>query len=164
MKKRLALLFLSALMAGCIPWPHVNQIAPAVTGVVVKNGQPVQGALVYWHPRYPPNADACSASEVATKTNEEGRFQLREERDFEMFVMMGDPIMSWTICIELEGVMYTGWREFSMGYAPVKVSITCDLSAAATQSNGDSGLCHIDAEQSIQPNDSTAASRRQSRG
>ena len=164
MKKPAAFLLLPSALTACMPWPHINQIAPSVTGTVLRNGEPVSGALVYWHPRYPLRSEECSASKSPTTTDSSGGFLLRQERDFEMFIMMGDPIMSWTICIESNGTMYTGWRTFSMGYAPEKVRVICDLSGPIEKTYGGQGICRIDAEQGVQPDVSAAASRRQSRG
>ncbi|KAA8997644.1 DUF4198 domain-containing protein [Affinibrenneria salicis] len=144
MKTVLTAIGCSLLLSGCLPIPHVNQIAPEVTGVVLRNGQPAPGVVIYWHTRYAPTETACAASPVSVTTDAQGRFQLEGERELFLFSAMGDPLMSWTICLQDAGTMYTGWRSFHLGYAEKQVHMVCDLATPLRPEQKDRGLCDID--------------------
>jgi hypothetical protein len=106
------------LVSGCVPWPHRETVVPEIAGVITLNGEPAAGIQVYLHkrialtePRTP-----CSESKNATITDNEGRFQFGEVDKLFMFLVIGDPISLWAVCISHNGAAINGWRSSGIGY------------------------------------------------
>ncbi|MFT4269145.1 MAG: hypothetical protein QM586_18330 [Xenophilus sp.] len=139
---RLATLALALVCAGCVPWPHSVQIAPTVSGVVLDHGRPAPGVLVHWHTGdLRPAGDGCRPSPSQVRTDAQGRFHLEGKKDFRTFSMMGDRLIAWRICIERDGVIYTGWQARAMGAAPEQVRMRCDFSDGGSAGGG---ICRSD--------------------
>ncbi len=138
---RYLLVGLACLLGGCLPIPHFDRVVPAITGVVTRHGVPVEGASIYLHRRFPPSAENCSASPDRVQTDATGHFAVGPDSDFRFFVTMGDPITTWTLCIEHLGTLYIGWQNFEMGYAEAKITLTCELSTTVQERGNGRGVC-----------------------
>ena len=87
-------------LAGCIPWPHFESDQHAASGVVVRGGAPVAGAVVQtcsyssWHEAPTDPAD-CLVHDVLT-TGPDGAFRIPERHHFE-WVIFGEAELPVTI-------------------------------------------------------------------
>jgi hypothetical protein len=131
---------LAACLAGCFPsWPRMT---PGVDGLVLREGQPVQGASVYMV-SWPRNGE-CKSSPLMAVTSSTGQFSIRGTRQFE-WAVYGDRLASWAVCIREAGVWYMGYEQSSMGSPPSKVALTCELADTPETHRGSRwarGLCH----------------------
>src|SRR5688572_13761854 len=92
-----ALLALSVVMAGCVPFPHRYQHTPHITGTVRDADSPAVGTrigLAYY------GGDPCSNAEVETTTDDRGRFDFPGERRVRLYVMAAPAhsLESWAFC------------------------------------------------------------------
>jgi hypothetical protein len=138
--RNLVALSMSVLVGGCIPWPHSERAVPAISGIVTFAGVPVSGATVFVHRNLPLNADSCPDSPHHVKTNEAGRFAVDSVDELHFFVVIGDPISTWAICINSGGATYVGWRNSELGYARERADLNCELTEATEGGRG-RGVC-----------------------
>ncbi|MBT1063891.1 hypothetical protein KJY73_09925 [Bowmanella sp. Y26] len=122
-----------------------------VEGVVLLNGQPVQGAEVI--SSYDWSAKNEKKSKTV-KTDENGKFHFPEWKSqclLSLFFPM-QPVISQKIIIIHNGNEYTAWRNIKnsygngdeVGVSPIK--ITCNLESRFSEKhkNGHYGICHLD--------------------
>ena len=146
---RLILIFFSAaLLNGCLPIPHSDQIAPNITGTVTMKGVPQAGIPVYFEPRCHfglVEQHICETTGRKTLTNDQGRFTFKGVRNFSFFITLGDPGGCWEICFQREGRTITGLNDQWFGmYPPKETQIECDLALSDQKRLGQEnarGLC-----------------------
>ena len=126
-------------LTACVPAPRTVQVFPAITGVVLQAGQPVAGARI--SAASEAGERGCADAEPGAVTDRAGRFVLAPDRDLRWFLSLGDPLSSWIVCIEHEGVHYLGWHSRSLGYAPRAVEMECDLDAPIVERGTGAGVC-----------------------
>ncbi len=146
-KARLLLLLLMLTMSGC-SIISFNKLTTDVTGVVLLNGQPVDGAVIQFH------ADSgwygkWKARAVAT--DDHGRFTVPQWRNTRVLVLVHQPVIHQQLIIEHAGQEYDGWRYTRMTYTdrsdrPTGIFLTCELtSEVSTHRLSDfragSGIC-----------------------
>jgi hypothetical protein len=131
------------LASGCVPWPHRETVVPEIGGVITLNGKPAAGVQVYLHNhlRLTDPKTPCSESENATITDSEGRFRFSEVDKLFMFLVVGDPIRSWGVCISHNGAAIIGWRRLVIGYGGPPVSLRCELTSSEAESVDGYGVC-----------------------
>lgn len=71
---RLLVLLMSTACAGCAPIPHIVTLAPAISGTLTREGQPVPDAEVRL--ARGPDLQPCSITVATARTDTMGRFQL----------------------------------------------------------------------------------------
>jgi hypothetical protein len=116
------------LISGCVvmPAPHSRQVIPEVNGFVTMNHAPVKGAKIYFYKSI--DKDQCIDSTFVSKTNENGKFYFKGNKDFRLFLVFGDPAESWGFCIKYQGRYYKGWSAHGIGYSPNLIDVNCELS------------------------------------
>ena len=124
---RIVLIFALCSLSGCVAmlWPHTEQVVPAVTGTVLRNGEPVSGASVFIVASL--RANACTTSKYKAVTDKSGHFAIGGDSDLHLFVVMGDRLDSWGICIEESGSRIPALQSHGIGYPPTAVTVVCDL-------------------------------------
>lgn len=71
---RLLVLLLSTACAGCAPIPHIVTLAPAISGTLTRDGQPVPDAEIRL--ARGPDLQPCSVTVATARTDPMGQFQL----------------------------------------------------------------------------------------
>ena len=135
---------LALCVGGCFPMPHTDYLFPAIRGQVLRSGVPVAGAEIFATAR--PLDEVCGGAKRVGTTDEEGRFSVEPEKDFQFFMVIGDPLSSWTLCIEHAGMRYVGWADRSVGFAPESIRMECDLDDPVAEQNDGEGLCSWEEE------------------
>ncbi len=136
------LLLLAVGATGCFPLPHSDQVFPAARGTVKQAGQPVAGAKIFAAGTV--TGVGCDGTELAGATGQDGGFTIEPESRFELFMVIGDPLMKWTVCIEHEGVRYLGWTVTDLGTAPKEARLECDLDDPVEERGRGEGLCEVE--------------------
>ena len=141
MKRGLVVLPFLVALSACIPWPHYDPVVPDISGVVTNNGVPVGDVTVYVHTRLSLNSKTCPPSDVETVTDSQGRFRVSAQEAFSFFVVIGDPAATWAVCLANNGVLYPGWRNFELGYAKPRTSLSCELTHSISRREEGQGVC-----------------------
>jgi hypothetical protein len=116
------LLILPSVFCGCVPFPNFRYYAPAVSGVALRDGVPVERAEIRVTGQFAKTAQTGT-------TDKYGRFVLQPIRSLLLTSsLMGDPLYSYTVQIVADGKVYDGYSEASVGYAPKTLELTCNLS------------------------------------
>lgn len=71
---------------------------------------------------------------------------MKPKKDFKLFLAIGDPLSTWTLCLEHEGTVLVGWANGSIGYAPEAIRMECDLDNPVTEQAEGQGLCSWEEE------------------
>lgn len=115
-----AMLALGSL-AGCVPLPNFHYFAPAVSGIVLRDGQPVAGAQVR-------GASTFSSTTMVGSTQPSGRFAVDAIRELRLAAtLVGDPLYGFEVEIVVDGERYAGYSEFGTGYAIAALQLSCDF-------------------------------------
>ena len=105
-----------------MPIPNFRYYAPAVSGVVMREGLPVQQAKVHVAGNY-----VQETRSVVTASD--GRFSTEAIRKLLLTAsLIGDPLYSYSVEIVVGDKVYAGYSEASVGYAPKSAQLKCDLS------------------------------------
>ena len=113
-------------LSGCafMLWPHKEQIAPLVSGRVLRDGEPVPRVKVLLVESLH-GANCATPSKYAAITDNEGRFTVGGERRLALFVVMGDRLDRWSICVGGVGNVVEGlWA----GYSRSALQVVCEIS------------------------------------
>jgi hypothetical protein len=101
--RALLLVVASALPASalpcCIPYPHFQQSAPAMDGVLLAEGRPAAGVPVRLAVNPEPQERGCPAGSAETTTDAQGRFYFPAPRSFSAAISAGDRRDGWRLCI-----------------------------------------------------------------
>lgn len=125
---RASVLWVLVTGSACVPFPHLQQRTPLMTGVLTEHGVPVAGVPVRWVPGPDLNTQLqCDAGEVRATTDVEGRFSVPATRDFEFFVMFGDRLDTWGLCFQLPDGRTTQWLGSGWWGGPKQVDLSCHV-------------------------------------
>ena len=129
------------MLSGCafFPFPHTEQVVPSVTGIVLRDGKPVSGTHVFVLPHLTRNG--CEVSTYSAITDENGHFAIRGDRDLALFVVMGDRINSWGICIGEPGQLVEAWRARGFGFPPSSTKVECELTHQPIERTNEPAVC-----------------------
>jgi len=125
---RISLLIALLNLSGCafMFWPHWEQVVPTVSGTLLRDGKPVSGASVFLLPSL--GRKGCPlSSKYAAVTDTGGHFAIRGDRDLALFVVMGDRLDSWGICINESGNVIEALHARAMGFPPRSFEVICEL-------------------------------------
>lgn len=127
MRFHVLVLPVTLVLSGCVVmiWPHREQVVPAVSGRIVRAGEPVSGADVYVLPSL---KDGCSRSKYHAITDTSGRFAISGDRETSLVEVFGDRNVPWGICIDVSGSLIEGSRARGFGFPPPAIAAVCDLS------------------------------------
>jgi hypothetical protein len=139
---RLLLLLALVVLSGCafLLFPHTEQVVPSVAGTVSRDGKPVLGVHVFVLPNLRENG--CITSRYSAVTDESGHFAIRGDRNVKLFVVMGDPMNSWGLCIGEPGHLVEAWHPHGIGVPPRSIEVLCDLSPQPARGAEKAVLCH----------------------
>ena len=120
--KTMVFLGFLALVSACARVSNTLQIAPAVSGTVTRNGQPVEGASIQLY------ADPGNRTET-TRTNGSGRFQLPKIVEVQpAMLLLGRQAFQHRVVINTGGKRYLGIKVFSASGLPFKtMKLRCEL-------------------------------------
>ena len=130
------------LMTACVPVPHRLCHAPEISGIVLDDGVPVQGAEI----RLSAGPDR---SQPVVLTNRDGSFEVGPISELRVFLpTFGNRFYFYTLEIEVSGDRYTD-EDYGRGFGCGNTVLTCDLSPTSRPS---SNVCWPDAIIPIDPN------------
>lgn len=133
-----AALGLSALTSACIVFPVPAVLAPKVSGIVLQNGMPVEGADIVLTTAKPFAGDPFAASDgnpgATVKTDADGRFAIGPLRGVKVFHAIGDELHSVSLVIRDRGRIYLGLSYSGTGNVVRPLEGTCDLARPARTS------------------------------
>lgn len=122
---------LSALMSACIVFPVPAVLAPKVSGVVLENGVPVEGAEIVLTTTAPFSDDPLAASEgnprATVKTDADGRFAIGPLRGVKVFHALGDELHSVSLVIKDGERSFLGFADSGTRAYARPLEGTCDL-------------------------------------
>ncbi|WP_044616185.1 DUF6795 domain-containing protein [Gynuella sunshinyii] len=133
MNKATILVFISFLI-GCAPIPHAAKIEPEISGQILFNGFPANGAEVTQCISH--NGNKCTKHR-SVLTDNNGRFKLKARREFRWYVtLLGDEMFAYGFSVVYNGVSYQGCSGSDLGVlenvSDVKYELTskneCNLS------------------------------------
>jgi len=131
-RMRLQTISLVLVMLGaCAPIPHLETMAPAITGTVHRNDKPVDNAAVYF------DYGRCSVeSKYQTRTDREGHFEFELKNRFNVFsVYLVGRWEGWGVCIADGDAFYEGFdlHVYQLGNRnkTQRVTLDCNLENAA---------------------------------
>src|SRR5262245_39788094 len=111
------LVLAAAALAACFPLPHLERVAPQVTGLLREGEQPAAGLQVHYAHRMTSGSGSdCSQSDVVATTGADGRFVFSEGKEFRFFVVMGDPTFAYEVCVERSDGRHLLWRGDDFGF------------------------------------------------
>ena len=120
------------LLAGCLPWPHRDRLAPEIRGVLREGAEP----LAFAHVRLDTSSDSsCTAPVLSAETDASGAFVIgpvRSELRW-LVLIIADPLARWTFCVDTGSGRRTLLRQGGIGMPPGKLEVACDLEASGTQ-------------------------------
>ena len=113
------------ILAGCVPYPHLRSTKPEITGILLQNGLPVTGVMIYTC------IDGDFAKKCrkhkATTTDSQGRFFLEGAGFFAHTIsLVSDPVFNYGIDFKYQGGDFH-WNEGGIGDTPERVDIRCEI-------------------------------------
>jgi len=126
---RISFLVAVLTLSGCtfMFWPHTEAVAPAVSGTVLRAGKPVTGASVILVPSFYKTDCRTASSRYAAVTDSAGHFAIRGDRELLLFVVMGDRLDSWGICVDKSGNKIETLHAAGMGFPARPAEVICEL-------------------------------------
>jgi hypothetical protein len=114
-------LALALLLAGCVPFPNYHYFAPAISGVVTRDGAPVEGARVnVW--------GAFATRSQVVVTGADGRFSAEPIRELRFAAwIVGDPLYAYSVEITAANEKYPGYSMSAVGNPSAAIELACDL-------------------------------------
>ncbi|WP_430699151.1 DUF6795 domain-containing protein [Rubrivivax gelatinosus] len=126
---RISAILITTLLYGCVPFPNVRYYAPAISGVVTQDGNPVVSAEVRVTGQFSNNVHIVASDQA-------GRFASEPIRKMLLTAsLMGDPLYGYAIEIVHGGKVYAGYSESSVGYAPKELKLSCELAKPIQRGN-----------------------------
>lgn len=122
--RALALLPLIGL-SGCLPIPNTRVHAPRIEGTVLRDGQPLSGAVV--------RLEASRGEPSSAATDAQGRFSVGPVTEFRLTKSIGDPTYVYDLTIEAADGRYLGLSRRELGAVPDDLRIVCDLARPQTR-------------------------------
>lgn len=111
-------------LPGCFPFPHFQQRAPRLIGVVRSAEGPAHGVTVRYAPQTV-KGDACDSALSTTTTD--GGFEFAAVKEFEFFVIFGDRLDSWGVCVDPDGGSPLRAERRGFWGGPAEVQLDCRL-------------------------------------
>lgn len=107
--------------SACVPYPHYDYRAPPIRGVIIRDGVPLEGAMLTLGVNF--------ADEVKITTSDrDGKFEIPPIRTFRLTQsLIGDKFYRYEVQINYGGVLYLGFAEASIGNPNELVTLSCDL-------------------------------------
>lgn len=132
------------VLPACVLFPVPHDLAPKISGTVLVNGVPVEGAEVVLVRSYLSTADATQFSEdqrsISTRSDASGRFAVGPIKTVKIVHMFGDELLVYALVIRHNGQSLLGFRDTGTGSAGGPFSVTCDL-ARPTNLDGAKTCC-----------------------
>ena len=121
-----------ALLAigGCVPAPHMNTIAPEISGRIFAGQAPVANTTVHYRYKAPWEDGECLEPDTTVVTDRTGAFLFPEVREFRFFTFFGEPIYIYEICVDYDGGKSFLWRDISTHYVETPIELSCDMNRA----------------------------------
>ena len=137
------LFFAAAVFSACVPFPHTEAAAPALSGVVTLAGTPKSGLRVVLSPHCHSSTPAapCGRSGTTTRTDDEGRFAFPALAEFGAFKTLGESRRCWALCVEHNMILREVYRTADLPRFPDAAEISCELSDASIELPSGRGLC-----------------------
>lgn len=128
-------------LSACVPIPNYYYYAPAISGVVTADGQPVQNVEVKVSARF--------SEEIQTATTDQaGRFETKPIKQLLLtMTLIGDPLYGYGLDVMTAGQKYEGYVESYVGYAPKQLQVVCELSKPIQTRNRQSYCAVVSKEQ-----------------
>lgn len=111
---------LALLGLSCLPYPHVDHLAPDLSGSIRMGRGPVQGVAVEYrvpHAGY----DETGAS------SPEGTFSIEGPKRMSYFIVFGDRFDTWTITFVLSPETRLVLQDRGMWGGPSRLVVDCEL-------------------------------------
>ncbi len=119
------------VLPACVLFPVPHDLAPKISGVVLENGVPVEGAEVVLVRSYLSTVDATQVSKdqrsISTRSDSSGRFAVGPIKTVKVVHMFGDELLVYALVIRHNGQSLLGFRDSGTGSAGGPFSVTCDL-------------------------------------
>jgi len=125
-----------------MPWPHYEVIAPEITGIATKGGNPLNNVVVYFNVNKPYSEKECKESLINTSTNTAGEFHFEAVKEFEATISVGDRFFGWAVCFEIDNKLVLGWGKSEVGYSYPNVELICELNNTERNTPNGSGRCY----------------------
>lgn len=125
-----AIMATAITLGGCVPVPNYRYYAPAVSGVVLRDGAPVAEAEV--------RVSNAMGDEVSVaSTGIDGRFQTAPIRTLQLVrELIGDALSSYALQIRVDGNAYVDHPRHSSTQPPRQLHVVCDLSDRVDDGRG----------------------------
>jgi len=137
-------------VSGCIPLPHMETLAPSVSGTLTEDGIAVSGAMIHYIADANFEGDPCRVSEVTAVTDDQGEFFFKEHRELELlFAPMADRLYLFTVCAERGGSFELLWQEGDFGTLRKDLAIQCDLTDPLVETDKGRRRCLLPYETSL---------------
>jgi hypothetical protein len=117
---------LAGASVGCLPVPHMQQEAPAIRGVALRNGEPLARARVRLVVN-PEGGQAGCDGGVETRTDPEGTFAFAASSYFSPILLFGDRRDSWRLCFHLPAGGEAAWDGSDWWGGPPEQRLTCEM-------------------------------------
>lgn len=115
------MILMTALLTGCVPYPHFDYFAPPTSGVIMRDGQPVAGATIKMK-------SMAMRRSITAQSDATGRFATPPLREFQFVTaLLGDRFISYELDISVDGKDYIGVLAGDVGSADSKLILNCDL-------------------------------------
>lgn len=114
--------------AACAPIPHVVTTLPDIAGTLTSEGAPVAGhdVRIAWGP----DASPCSTTIVATRTNQDGKFELPRQTEFRfLYAPLVAPlsIREFNVCAATPDKTLLLFKGMVQLYEARPLKLTCTL-------------------------------------
>lgn len=121
---------LGAATSACV-FPVPRDRAPEISGVLLKDGAPIENAQIELVASSPLKDASSKPSETprraVTKTDANGRFKVGPLRGVKMFHMFGDELLQVYLAIRVGHEDFIGLSDSGVGYSATW-DVVCDLS------------------------------------
>ncbi|MCB1594049.1 MAG: hypothetical protein KDI76_03970 [Xanthomonadales bacterium] len=142
MLNKIYLLLCILVLSGCVPIPNRTQVIPKISGIITKNNIPMKSVkVVIYRNKYDKEN---GKAKIIIETDDRGEFRFQGDKDTHLFMMIGDPITTWSMDLVHNGTFYLGWKEFGIGYAEAFLNLSCELTYKTPENNIKQGICQID--------------------
>ncbi len=123
-----ALLLITTIITGCIPYNREVVVAPKIEGIVIRDGAPVRDMIVSYGRT---KEEACLNPKERATTNSLGEFSFNGEIEqrSSMVLMPVHEHRSWGLCFKKDALT-ADWYGYTYGpeSAPALLEIECNLS------------------------------------
>jgi len=129
------------LLSSCLPIPHKTQVIPKINGKITSNNIPLSDVKIKFYRSKHDKSNNKFKSVVFTDKN--GMFYFKGDKDFHVYLVLGDPISTWSMDIIYNDTVYIGWKEFDIGYADESQIFICELTHHYSEKSLNQGICNL---------------------